>query len=115
MIAVIFEVVPAPGRMDLYLSTARELRPLLDGIDGFISVERFRSLSDPGRLLSLSFWRDEESVKAWRTLREHRAAQELGRGGAFDAYRLRIAGVIRDYGLDDRDEAPDDSRRFHAA
>ena len=115
MIAVIFEVVPAPGRMDLYLDTARDLRLLLDGIDGFVSIERFRSLTDPTRLLSLSFWRDEAAVKAWRNTEEHRAAQSLGRNGVFDAYRLRIACVVRDYGLNDRDEAPDDSRSFHAA
>ena len=115
MIAVIFEVVPAPGRMDLYLDTARDLRPLLDEVDGFLSIERFRSLTDPTRLLSLSFWRDEAAVKAWRTTEEHRAAQAAGRNGVFDAYRLRIASVLRDYGLDDREEAPTDSRAFHAA
>lgn len=115
MIAVIFEVVPAPGRMDLYLDTARDLRLLLDSVDGFISIERFRSLTDPTRLLSLSFWRDEEAVKAWRNTEEHRAAQFLGRNGIFDSYRLRIASVVRDYGLNDRDEAPGDSRAFHAA
>jgi len=115
MIAVIFEVVPAPGRMDAYLDTARDLRPRLDAVDGFLSIERFRSLTDPTRLLSLSFWRDEAAVRAWRTTEEHRAAQALGRNGVFDAYRLRIASVVRDYGLDDRHEAPADSRAFHAA
>jgi heme-degrading monooxygenase HmoA len=115
MIAVIFEVVPATGRMDLYLDTARDLRLLLDDIDGFISIERFRSLTDPARLLSLSFWRDEAAVKAWRNTEEHRAAQSLGRNGVFDTYRLRIASIVRDYGLNDRDEAPGDSRAFHAA
>ena len=115
MIAVIFEVVPAPGRTDAYLDTARDLRPLLDEVDGFLSIERFRSLTDPTRLLSLSFWRDEEAVRAWRTTEEHRAAQAAGRNGVFDAYRLRIASVVRDYGLNDRDEAPADSRAFHAA
>jgi len=115
MIAVIFEVVPAPGRMDAYLDAARDLRPLLDAVDGFLSIERFRSLTDPTRLLSLSFWRDEAAVRAWRTTEEHRAAQALGRNGVFDAYRLRIASVVRDYGLDDRHEAPADSRAFHAA
>lgn len=115
MIAVIFEVVPAPGRMDLYLDTARDLRPLLENIDGFISIERFRSLTDQTRLLSLSFWRDEAAVKAWRNTEEHRAAQLLGRHNVFDAYRLRIASVVRDYGLNDRDESPEDSRAFHAA
>ncbi|MBZ9672187.1 antibiotic biosynthesis monooxygenase family protein [Mesorhizobium sp. ES1-3] len=110
MIAVIFEVQPAQGRREAYLSIAAELRPLLDGIDGFISIERFQSLADPNRVLSLSFWRDEEAVKAWRNTEEHRQAQKAGRGGIFAGYRLRIAHVVRDYGLTERDEAPADSR-----
>ncbi|ESY65386.1 antibiotic biosynthesis monooxygenase [Mesorhizobium sp. M0051] len=110
MIAVIFEVEPAAGRRDAYLSIAADLRPLLDGIDGFLSIERFQSLVDPNRILSLSFWRDEEAVKAWRNTDEHRQAQKAGRGGIFAGYRLRIAHVVRDYGLTDRDEAPADSR-----
>ncbi|WP_137930198.1 antibiotic biosynthesis monooxygenase family protein [Mesorhizobium comanense] len=110
MIAVIFEVQPAEGRRDAYLGIAAGLRPLLDGIDGFISIERFQSLADPNRILSLSFWRDEEAVKAWRNTEEHRQAQKAGRGGIFAGYRLRIAHVVRDYGLTDRDEAPADSR-----
>ncbi|MBZ9909923.1 antibiotic biosynthesis monooxygenase [Mesorhizobium sp. BR115XR7A] len=110
MIAVIFEVQPAQGRREAYLSIAAALRPLLDGIDGFISVERFQSLADPNRVLSLSFWRDEEAVKAWRNTEEHRQAQRAGRGGIFAGYRLRIAHVVRDYGLAERDEAPADSR-----
>jgi heme-degrading monooxygenase HmoA len=110
MIAVIFEVEPAEGKRDAYLGIAAELRPLLDGIDGFISVERFQSLSDPKRVLSLSFWRDEEAVKAWRNTEEHRQAQAAGRGGIFAGYRLRIAHVVRDYGLNERAEAPPDSR-----
>ncbi|TPJ20155.1 antibiotic biosynthesis monooxygenase [Mesorhizobium sp. B2-7-3] len=110
MIAVIFEVQPAQGRREAYLSIAADLRPLLDGIDGFISVERFQSLADPDRVLSLSFWRDEEAVKAWRNTEEHRQAQRAGRGGIFAGYRLRIAHVVRDYGLAERDEAPADSR-----
>ncbi|MER8511746.1 antibiotic biosynthesis monooxygenase [Mesorhizobium sp. M1060] len=110
MIAVIFEVQPAEGKRDAYLGIAAELRPLLDGIDGFISIERFQSLVDPNRVLSLSFWRDEEAVKAWRNTEEHRQAQHAGRGGIFAGYRLRIAHVVRDYGLTERDEAPEDSR-----
>ena len=110
MIAVIFEVEPATGRRDAYLSIAADLRPLLDGIDGFVSIERFQSLVDPNRILSLSFWRDEEAVKAWRNTEEHRQAQKAGRGGIFAGYRLRIAHVVRDYGLTERDEAPGDSR-----
>ena len=113
MIAVIFEVVPAPGRRDDYLAVAAELKPLLEAIDGFISVERFQSLSDPGKILSLSFFRDQEAVKAWRNTIAHRRAQAAGRGGIFSGYRLRIAAVIRDYGLHDRDQAPDDSRAAH--
>ncbi len=110
MIAVIFEVEPADGRRDDYLGRAGDLRPLLDGIDGFLSIERFESLAQPGKLLSLSFWRDEAAVAAWRTLPEHRAAQAAGRAGIFRDYRLRIAAVVRDYGLTDRAEAPADSR-----
>ena len=110
MIAVIFEVQPAEGKRDAYLGIAAQLRPLLDGIDGFISIERFQSLADPNRILSLSFWRDEEAVKAWRNTEEHRQAQKAGRGGIFAGYRLRIAHVVRDYGLTERDEAPADSR-----
>jgi len=110
MIAVIFEVEPAEGKRDAYLGIAAQLRPLLDGIDGFISIERFQSLVDPKRVLSLSFWRDEEAVKAWRNTEEHRQAQQAGRGGIFAGYRLRIAHVVRDYGLTEREEAPQDSR-----
>ena len=115
MIAVIFEVTPASGRRDTYLSIAAELRPLLETIDGFISVERFQSLSDPDRVLSLSFFRDEEAVKAWRNTVEHRQAQKAGRGGVFADYRLRIAHVVRDYGMFERAEAPADSLEAHSA
>ena len=108
MIAVIFEVWP--GDRDAYLDTAAKLRPLLDGIDGFISIERFESLGEKGKLLSLSFWRDENAVAAWRNRSEHRAAQAAGRSSILRDYRLRIAGVVRDYGLNDREEAPADSR-----
>ncbi|AZN97151.1 antibiotic biosynthesis monooxygenase [Mesorhizobium sp. M9A.F.Ca.ET.002.03.1.2] len=110
MIAVIFEVEPAAGRRDAYLGIAADLRPLLDGIDGFLSIERFQSLADPNRILSLSFWRDEEAVQVWRNTEEHRQAQKAGRRGIFAGYRLRIAHVIRDYGLTERVEAPADSR-----
>jgi len=115
MIAVIFEVWPAEGRRDEYLDIAAELRPLLDGIDGFISIERFESLSQPGKVLSLSFWRDEEAVAKWRRLDAHRQAQIAGRAGIFADYHLRIAAVTRDYGMTERDEAPADSRIVHDA
>ncbi|WP_367716798.1 antibiotic biosynthesis monooxygenase [Nitratireductor sp. GISD-1A_MAKvit] len=110
MIAVIFEVEPAAGKRDAYLGIAADLRPLLDRIDGFISIERFQSLNDENRVLSLSFWRDEEAVKAWRNTEEHRQAQRAGRNGVFAFYRLRIAHVLRDYGMAERAEAPEDSR-----
>ncbi|MER8953075.1 antibiotic biosynthesis monooxygenase [Mesorhizobium sp. M0833] len=110
MIAVIFEVEPAAGMRDAYLGIAADLRPLLDGIDGFLSIERFQSLADPNRILSLSFWRDEDAVKAWRNTQEHRQAQRAGRSSIFAGYRLRIAHVMRDYGLTERAEAPADSR-----
>ena len=113
MIAVIFEVWPAEGQRDRYLDIAAELRPLLDDIDGFISIERFESLTEPGKVLSLSFWRDEEAVRQWRTMWQHRDAQALGRSEVFSDYRLRIAGVIRDYGMTDRTQAPPDSRVVH--
>ena len=113
MIAVIFEVEPADGKRDAYLGIAADLRPLLDGIDGFVSVERFQSLANPQRVLSLSFWRDEEAVRAWRNTEEHRRAQTAGRGGVFAGYRLRIAQVIRDYGMTEREGAPTDSRAQH--
>ncbi|MGA7710427.1 MAG: antibiotic biosynthesis monooxygenase [Rhizomicrobium sp.] len=113
MIAVIFEVWPAPGERQHYLDIAAELRPLLDGIDGFLSIERFESLSEPGKVLSLSFWRDEAAVMQWRRLEAHRAAQKLGRAEVFKDYRLRIASVLRDYGMRDRAEAPPDSRTVH--
>ncbi|MCU0909050.1 MAG: antibiotic biosynthesis monooxygenase [Rhodobacteraceae bacterium] len=113
MIAVIFEVEPADGRIEDYLAMAAKMRPLLEQQDGFISVERFQSLTNPTKLLSLSFWRDEEAVRAWRCLGAHRGAQAAGRGGMFAGYRLRVAGVIRDYGLTDRDQAPEDSVLAH--
>ena len=113
MIAVIFEVEPADGRKQDYLDIAAEMRPMLDDVEGFISVERFQSLTDPRKILSLSFFKDEAAVARWRTLSAHRRAQKEGRSGIFDNYRLRIASVIRDYGMFDRDEAPTDSRKEH--
>ncbi|RDE19055.1 antibiotic biosynthesis monooxygenase [Motiliproteus coralliicola] len=113
MIAVIFEVWPAEGRMEEYLDIAAELRPLLDDIDGFISIERFSSLVEDGKILSLSFWRDEEAVQQWRNLAEHRVAQAKGRGGVFRDYRLRVAQVDRDYGMTQREQTPSDSVAAH--
>lgn len=113
MIAVIFEVWPHPDRKHEYLDIAAELRPTLEKIDGFISVERFASLTDSGKLLSLSFFRDDTAVMAWRKTNPHRRAQAAGRGGIFDNYRLRVADVLRDYGMTDRLQAPDDSRSVH--
>lgn len=109
MIAVIFEVVPAEGRKGDYLALAAALRSELVEMEGFISIERFESLTQPGKLLSLSFWRDEAAVARWRNLAAHREAQRLGRSGIFADYRLRVAAVARDYGLRERAEAPDDS------
>ena len=113
MIAVIFEVWPAPGRKQEYLNLAAGLRPLLEKIDGFISIERFESLGEPGKLLSLSVFRDEAAVERWRQLEKHRNAQALGRDGVFRDYRLRVAGVIRDYSMNERAQAPQDSRDRH--
>ena len=113
MIAVIFEVWPDPDHRTDYFDLAATLRPELQKIDGFISVERFESLTDKGKVLSLSFWRDEDAVKQWRNVEQHRAAQAKGRGGIFRDYRLRIASVVRDYGMTERAEAPKDSRAKH--
>ena len=115
MIAVIFEVTPSADGRDRYLELAAELKPLLQEIDGFLSIERFQSLTDQGKLLSLSFWRDEAAVQAWRRLEAHRQAQSEGRAGVFADYRLRVAAVLRDYGMQARDEAPTDSRERHRA
>jgi len=113
MIAVIFEVTPAQGRRDEYLALAAALRAELELMDGFISIERFQSLSSDGKLLSLSFWRDEAAITRWRSLASHRRAQAAGRAGVFADYRLRVAGVVRDYGMHERAQAPADSRAAH--
>jgi len=113
MIAVIFELTPAPGRKQEYLDLAAGLAAELKDRDGFISIERFQSISNPERFVSLSFWRDEEAVRKWRNLQQHREAQAKGRGGIFSAYRLRVAQVLRDYSHDQRGEAPQDSVKVH--
>ena len=113
MIAVIFEVWPAAGQQQAYLDMAARLKAELQCIDGFISIERFESLAEPGKLLSLSFFRDEAALAQWRQLEAHRAAQAAGRQGVFDDYRLRIATVVRDYGMAERQQAPADSRLRH--
>jgi heme-degrading monooxygenase HmoA len=113
MIAVIFEVFPAPGRKQEYLDLAAALKPELEKIDGFISIERFASLTNEGKILSLSVFRDEAAVQAWRNLEKHRLAQARGRGGIFADYRLRVASIVRDYGMFDRVQAPSDSLQVH--
>jgi heme-degrading monooxygenase HmoA len=113
MIAVIFEFTPVPGRFAEYMDLVGQLKPELDKADGFISLERFESITTPGKFVSLQFWRDEESVRRWRNLQQHREAQKKGRGGIFASYRLRIAGVLRDYAMDRRGEAPRDSVAVH--
>ena len=113
MIAIIFEVEPHSEAASTYFDIAGDLKPVLEKMDGFISVERFESLMQPGKYLSLSFWRDEEAVKQWRNMEEHRQAQAAGRDGIFKDYRLRVAHVLRDYGLHERAEAPADSLQTH--
>jgi heme-degrading monooxygenase HmoA len=113
MIAVIFEFTPAAGQTAEYFDLAGSLRSELDGMDGFISIERFESVTTPGRFVSLSFWKDEASLARWRNLEKHREAQARGRGGVFSHYRLRVASVVRDYGMTERAEAPQDSRDRH--
>lgn len=113
MIAVIFEVWPRPGHRAPYLARAAGLGEHLTRIPGFVSVERFESLAEPGKLLSLSFWEDEAALERWRNLAEHRDAQSAGRTVHFADYRLRVAGVIRDYSMTERDQAPPDSKARH--
>lgn len=108
MIAVIFEVWPKPGRKQDYLDIAARLKPELEKLDGFISVERFQSLSDDTKLLSLSYWRDEDAVRRWRNFAEHREAQAVGRDDIFRDYRIRVASVVRDYGMNGRAHVPRD-------
>ena len=113
MIAVIFEVFPAEGKAQEYLDIAANLKPQLENIDGFISIERFSSLVEEGKILSLSFWRDENAIEEWRNVESHRRAQEKGREGVFADYRLRVANVSRDYGMESREQAPSDRRLMH--
>ncbi len=115
MIAIIFEVWPADGETAHYLDLAAQMKSEVVKIDGFISVERFQSLTEPGKLLSISFWRDEAAVTAWRNLPAHRRTQSKGRNGIFSDYRLKVLSVIRDYGMHDRDEAPADSITTHTS
>ena len=113
MIAVIFEFTPVQGRFADYMALVDTLKPELDKAEGFLSLERFESISAPGKFLSLQFWKDEESVRKWRNVQKHREAQKQGRAGIFASYRLRIAGVIRDYTMDGRAQAPADSVSVH--
>jgi len=110
MIAVIFEVIPSEEGKSEYLEIAAELRSILENRDGFISIERFQSLTEEGKILSLSFWRDESAVAKWRNVLEHRSAQKKGKESLFRSYRIRVAEVIRDYTATDRNEAPTDSK-----
>ena len=112
MLAVIFEVTPLPGRAPRYFELAAELRPVLERIDGFISVERFESLSRPGVFLSLSWWRDEAAIAAWRQTACHRDGQREGRDAVFADYRIRVVCGARYYGFHDRAQAPIDSNQF---
>ncbi len=113
MIAVIFEFWPANEHKSEYFDLAAELRPMLEDIDGFVSIERFESVTTPGKFVSLSFWRDEAAIAAWRRVAEHRVAQAKGRGHIFTDYRLRVAEIDRDYGMRHREQAPTDSRERH--
>jgi heme-degrading monooxygenase HmoA len=113
MIAVIFEFTPAKGRFPEYMDLVGELRKDLDKAEGFISLERFESITTPGKFVSLQFWRDEDAVRKWRNVQKHREAQKKGRAGIFFSYRLRIAQVLRDYTMDERAQAPPDSLKVH--
>lgn len=112
MFAVIFEVTPTAEGQSEYLSIAANLRSFLENRDGFISIERFQSLVDERKLLSLSFWRDEKSIETWRNLLEHRLAQQKGKRTLFESYRIRVAEVVRDYSDELREQAPVDSNEY---
>ena len=114
MIAVIFEFTPAEGRFSEYMDLVGTLKADLEKAEGFISLERFESITTKGKYVSLQFWRDEEAVRKWRNLQRHREAQKKGRAGIFKSYRLRIASVVRDYTMDEREQAPADSLNFHS-
>ena len=113
MIAIIFEVTPHDGKQEEYLSIAASMRSLVEQVDGFVSVERFQSLTTPGKLLSISFFESEAAVAEWRQLAEHRSAQDAGRKRIFSDYRIRVLSVIREYGMQDRLEVPTDSLDAH--
>ena len=113
MIAVIFEFTPAAGRFPEYMQLVEQLKPELEKAEGFISLERFESITTPGKFVSLQFWKDEASVRKWRNVQQHREAQKKGRAGIFAGYRLRIAGVQRDYTMQARAQAPQDSVAVH--
>lgn len=109
MIAVIFESWPKHGRGETYLEMGQRMMSLVEGFDGFISIERFESVVQPGKFVALSFWRDEAAVTAWRNVVEHRQIQRGSRNGVFEDYRLRVASVTRDYSMHDRIQTPHDS------
>lgn len=113
MITVIFEVWPRDGKAAEYFDIAASLKPALEKLDGFISIERFESVTTPGKFVSISFWRDEAAVQAWRNVEGHRIAQAQGRSEVFADYRIRVASVVRDYSMSARDQAPADSREAH--
>ena len=113
MLAVIFEVSLTEGKEEEYLDIATKLRQHLKDVDGFVSIERFKSLSEEGKILSLSYWEDEASIQNWRNLEAHRSAQKKGRSDIFSDYRLRVCEVVRDYSMENRDDAPVDSKEIH--
>lgn len=115
MIAMIFEFTASEKHFEEYMVEAAALRPLVAGINGFISIERFESKSTPGKFVSIGFFEDERAVSEWRNLPEHRRVQQLGRARLFESYRLRIASVVRDYSMSSREQAPEDSRLKHDA
>ena len=113
VIAVVSELWPYPDRRADYIALAKEIRPLLEAIDGFISAERFESCGEPGKYLSFSLWRDEAALARWRNLEEHRVIMAKGRGGILRDYRIRATSVLWDYSLESRADAPADSRALY--
>ena len=114
MIAVLFESKPHPGKKDAYLDAGAKLGPVVEHFDGFLGIERFESITNPGKVMAISYWRDEECVQKWRNLEIHRKIQDTSRRTIFADYRLRVAKIIRDYTMNDRSQAPEDSKTAHA-
>ncbi len=110
-IVVLFEVTPTKEGMEKYLELASMLKPMLSGFDGFISAERFQSLNNEGKLLSMNVWENEEAIEKWRNTLSHRMSQLEGKNKLFESYKITVCNTIREYSNTDRKNAPQDSNK----